>query len=282
MEAPLVSRHGVNSPWAPKPWRVTSVRRENLDTVTLVAEPDHGGPAPISQPGQFNMLYVFGIGEIPISISSIGPRSITHTIRSVGAVSEALTRLSERELIGIRGPFGHPWPLPSAEGLSLLLMAGGVGLAPLRPVVEEALRTPKRFGPVHLLYGTRDPEHILYRDELSLWSRGGIKVHLTVDTADQSWEGDVGVVTQLLDRLSLDFSETVAFLCGPEIMMRFCIDGLVERGALGRRIFLSMERNMKCALAWCGHCQYGSVFVCKDGPVFQYEALAHNLKVKEL
>jgi NAD(P)H-flavin reductase len=228
------------------------------------------------------MLYVFGLGEVPISISSIGSRSLHFSIRKVGAVSEALTQLRPGSKLGVRGPFGQGWPLHTVAERSLLVMGGGVGLAPLKPVIEWALQSEKRWAEVHVLHGARDPEHILYADGLKRWHEAGIEIMVTVDSAPASWNGPVGVVTKLLDQMRWIPGKTLALLCGPEIMMRFSADQLLQAGMSPQSIYLSMERNMKCALGWCGHCQYGRHFVCKDGPVFRYDRIAAQLRVKEL
>jgi NAD(P)H-flavin reductase len=272
---------GISIMWTPEPWRVLSVRPENFENVTLEVEPD-GSVYRQAEPGQFHMLYAFGIGEIPISISSIGAGTFQYTIRRVGAVSEALSRLKPGERLGLRGPFGQSWPLKNHEARALLLVAGGVGLAPLKPVIDIALEERTRWTSVHVLYGTRDPEHILFAAEAQRWREAGLDVLVTVDSAPAAWNGPVGVVTQLFDQITTNVKETLALLCGPEIMMRFSADKLLQMGLHPQRIYLSMERNMKCAIGLCGHCQYASHFVCRDGPVFRYDRIANLLRVKEL
>jgi NAD(P)H-flavin reductase len=268
--------------WTPETWRITRVREENSEVATLEVEPAGDVRARLAEPGQFYMLYAFGVGEVPISISSIGKGTLQFTIRRVGAVSEALCRLKPGEGLGLRGPFGQPWPLHDPKPKELLLIAGGVGLAPLKPVIEAAIRERGRWTAVHVLYGTRDPEHILYAAESRMWRQAGLDVLITVDCAQADWNGPVGVVTQLFDQIDWKPQQTLALLCGPEIMMRFSVDNLLEAGLHPQSIYLSMERNMKCALGFCGHCQYGSHFICKDGPVFRYDRVARNLRVKEL
>jgi len=235
-------------------------------------------------PGQFNMLTVFGVGEAAISISGApnGARLI-HTIRDVGAVSHALTRLQPGDQLGLRGPFGVGWPIGAAQKKDVLIIAGGLGLAPLRSVLYHIVAHRTQFGVVTLLYGARRPEDILYPSEVEHWRQSlEINVALTVDHADASWRGRVGVVTQLIDQARFQPHNTLAMVCGPEVMMRFVASTLVERAIDAQNIFLSMERNMKCAVGHCGHCQFGSSFICRDGPVLSYQKLRPLLKIKEL
>ncbi len=236
-------------------------------------------------PGQFNMLYLFGIGEVPISISGDPVREdlLVHTVRKVGTVTEAIGRLKQGESIGVRGPFGTPWPLEESKGDDLLLIAGGVGLAPLRPVIYEVLARRGEYGRFLLLYGARTPADILYKRELQRWrGRFDMYVDVTVDSAPSGWRGHVGVVTTLIERARFDPFHTTAMVCGPEVMMRFAVRALKERGLGEERIFLSMERNMKCGIGLCGHCQFGPYFVCKDGPVFRYDRIKDLLWRKEV
>ncbi len=268
--------------WTPEPWRVIRVREDNAEVVTLEVLPENKAYERTAEPGQFYMLYVFGIGEVPISLSSIGSQSLHFTIRRVGAVTEALGRLKAGSVLGMRGPFGQPWPLYDGSRKELLLMAGGVGLAPLKPVIESALEQRDRWTAVHVLYGTRDPSQILYAAEAQLWQERGLNMLVTVDSARAGWTGPVGVVTKLLDQIQWQKEATLALICGPEIMMRFSADKLLQAGLDPEQVYLSMERNMKCALGFCGHCQYGSHFICKDGPVLRYDRIAGHLRIKEL
>lgn len=269
---------GLSSePMSPRPYRIGRIGRETNDTFTFSLAPlDDGGGVPFA-PGQFNMLYVFGVGEVPISISSDPSESpdIKHTTRVVGPVTRAMCRLRRGQTLGVRGPFGSPWPMDAAKGRDLVIVAGGIGMAPLRPVVYEALAQRKSFDKVVLLYGARTPQELLYRQELERW-RGklDLEVHVTVDRALADWRGNVGVVTKLIGRSLFDPSTCVAMVCGPEVMIRFSIRELENRGVSPDRIYVSMERNMKCAIGFCGHCQYGPLFVCKDGPVFRYDRVA--------
>ncbi len=258
----------------PVPFRVVRRRRETNDTWTLFLAPPEGFPYAFL-PGQFNMLYVYGVGEVPISISGnpLLPIPVAHTIRRVGAVTHALTSLKVGDIIGVRGPFGRPWPVELAEEKDVVIVAGGIGLAPLRPAIYHLLEHRERFGNVVLLYGARTPSDLLYKRELEQWrGRFDMEVLVTVDRGDERWYGHVGVVTTLFTQAErmFDPEKTVAFICGPEVMIRFTVREFLVRGVQEGDIFVSMERNMKCGQGLCGHCQFGPFFVCKDGPVFSF------------
>jgi NAD(P)H-flavin reductase len=273
--------------WAaltPRPVTVVERVQETADTWTLTLDP--GDPFAFAA-GQFNMLYAFGAGEAPISISGdpADPTRLVHTIRVVGPVTRALCALEPGEVLGLRGPFGSAWPVDAARGGDALVVAGGLGLAPLRPVLYRLLAEREAFGRVALFYGTRTPADLLFRDELLSWrSRFDMQVYVTVDTdtADTPWRGDVGVVTALIPRARFDPAATTAFVCGPEVMMRFGSMALAGEGVALERIHISAERSMKCAVGHCGHCQYGPDFVCKDGPVYPYDQVAARLRIREL
>ena len=260
-----------NDPMTPVACPVRKVRRELRDTWTVELSPP---PDFRFAPGQFNMLYCFGVGEVPISISSDPAESevLEHTIRSVGAVTRKICELKRGAVLGLRGPFGVPWPVEAAEGHDLVIVAGGVGLAPLRPAICAALRSRDRFGRLALLYGARTAADLLFEADLERWrGRFDTQVEITVDSARLDWRGYVGPVTTLIGRAEFDAGNAVAFVCGPEIMLRFTIAALLQRGVAPERIHVSMERNMKCGIGLCGHCQWGPFFVCKDGPVFRYD-----------
>jgi NAD(P)H-flavin reductase len=269
----------------PKLYTVDSVRQETVDTFTLEIKPPNGELCPRFLPGQFNMLYIFGIGEMAISISG-DPwwrSSFIHTVRAVGTATRALCNLQPGDTIGVRGPFGTSWPGPELLGKDVVLAAGGIGLAPLRPTIYTVLADRERYGRVNLLYGARTPNDLLYTDELSRWrDRPDINLAVTVDTADRGWFGNVGVVTTLIPKIQFDPANTVAVICGPEIMMRFTIMELQKRGITSDNIYVSMERNMKCAVGLCGHCQLGPEFICKDGPVFRFDQLDGIFGKREL
>ena len=274
---------GAPDPFIPQPYRVCAVQRELADTVTLELAPTEGA-RPAFTPGQFNMLYAFGIGEIAISISGASASSaFVHTVRDVGAVSAALTGLEVGDVVGLRGPFGAGWPVRRAEGADIVFVAGGLGLAPLRPAIRHVLARRARYGRVAVLMGCRSPQEILYRAELEQWRRRlDVDVQVTVDHADSDWHGNVGVVPGLIPRAAFDPDDTAAMVCGPEVMMRFTVNALRDAGVDDEGIYLSMERNMKCAVGLCGHCQFGPAFVCKDGPVMRFDTIAPIFSVAEV
>lgn len=262
-------------PMLPAIFNIHRRNAETDDTFTLELEPTDGANVTRFAPGQFNMLYVFGVGEVPISMSGdpSGPRLI-HTTRAVGTVTRAMSELQPGEALGVRGPFGSSWPVDAAAGSDIVVVAGGIGLAPLRPALYQLLTQREKFGRIVLLYGTRTQEEMLYRRELEQWrTRFDLDIFVTVDHATPGWHGNVGVVTTLIPTSSFDPDNTVALVCGPEIMMRFTVQALEKRGVSKEQIYVSMERNMKCATGFCGHCQYGPHFICKDGPVFSFSQI---------
>jgi anaerobic sulfite reductase subunit B len=272
---------------APRRYRVANRIVETHDTVTLeLAALD--APLPPAEPGQFHMLWAFGIGDVPISVSRLaeGPGDpVEHTIRAVGRVTEALCRADRGEIIGVRGPFGTPWGLDqeSANGGDVVVIAGGIGLAPLRPVIDALLDRPDGAPRTHVLVGARSPSDLVFASELDHWKTlDRAQFEVTVDSAEPGWSGNVGVVTKLLARVDLDPEHTIAFICGPEVMIRFAARALVDLGVAASRIRVSMERNMQCAVRRCGHCQLGPAFVCADGPVFPYDQAARLMEVREL
>lgn len=256
----------------PDYYRIVRTEKNTHDTFTIELDTSKSGFQ--FSPGQFNMLYMFGVGEVPISISGnpSDKNKLTHTIRAVGTVTRAMKKLKKGDFLGVRGPFGTSWPVEKAAGADVVLVTGGIGLAPLRPSLYHILSNREKFGKVVLLYGTRTPDDILYRKELEQWrSRFDLEVLVTVDRAAADWKGNVGVVTSLIPRSHFDPPNTVAMLCGPEIMMRFTVQDLQKRGVSADDIYVSMERNMKCGIGFCGHCQCGPTFICKDGPVYPYK-----------
>ncbi len=275
----------VVDPMLPRMYRVQRTRRELADTVTLDLGPVEGGEALSFTAGQFTMLYAAGVGEIPVSISGTpGERhTLTHTVRAVGAVSRALCGLKRGAVVGVRGPFGRGWQVERGLGGDIVLVAGGIGLAPLRSALYAALARRSEYGRVVVLYGARTPVDVLYQRELERWrTRFGVDVAITVDHATASWRGSVGVVTRLIPRAPFEPRRTAALVCGPEIMMRFTAGELVKRGVAPESVYVSLERNMKCAVGFCGHCQYGPYFLCRDGPVFPYHAVQDLLARAEI
>lgn len=269
------------SPLAPAVVRVRSRFTETHDTFTLTLDPPRADYR--FGPGQFNMLYVFGVGEAAISLSGDPDAAeCVHTIRAVGSVTNALARLGTGAAIGVRGPFGSTWPVEAARGKDVVLVTGGIGLAPLRPTIYHLLRHRQEYGRVVLIHGVRTPQDMLFADEIRAWSqRGDFQVLCTVEHADASWQGQVGLVTHLFAQAVFDPARTIAMMCGPEIMMRVTIREFARRGVAEEGLYLSLERNMHCAVGFCGHCQLGPSFVCMDGPVLRYDRMKPFLDVRE-
>lgn len=263
-------------PMQPDLFRIRRVIKETSDSFTLELMPVEAYYVHSFEPGQFNMLYVFGVGEIPISISGdpAHPERLIHTVRAVGAVTNVMNTLEVGDVVGVRGPYGTPWPVKAAKGHDVVFVAGGIGLAPLRSALYQILARREEYGKIVLLYGTRSPEDILYRRDLErLRARFDLEIHVTVDYAGTRWQGNVGVVTKLIPKAPFDPTHALAMVCGPEVMMRFTAAELEKRGVTPDNIYLSLERNMKCAIGFCGHCQFGSWFMCQDGPVFAYSQI---------
>lgn len=268
----------------PSPWVVRSAWEEipGTSSIDMVSA---DGSKPEFAPGQFNMLYLPGIGDIPISISgySEDEKGLIHTVRSVGAVSSALCALSEGDWLGVRGPLGRGWPVDQAKGRDVVVIAGGLGLAPVRPAIQSAISNSDASTKTVVFYGARTPSSVLFKDDLFQWAvSGDADVRTTVDRDEPGWRGNVGVVTSILGRANFDAETAVAFVCGPEVMMRFVVFDLLSRGLSADRIYLSLERNMHCGIGLCGHCQLGPKFICTDGPVFAYSEVADLLTVREL
>lgn len=268
-------------PYVPRPLAIARTVRELGDVFTFWMDVPGGFSF---RPGQFNMLYVHGAGEVPISISGdpAEPSRLVHTVRAVGRVTRAMEALGAGDVLGVRGPYGAGWPLDEVRGRDVLVVAGGLGIAPLRSAVLHVLADRHAYGRFTVLSGFRGPSEILFREDLERWrGRFDCRLDVTVDRAERSWLGNVGVVTQLLEGVSVG-PETAALVCGPEIMMRFVVRELMSRGVLASSIWLAMERNMKCGVGLCGHCQLGPLFVCKDGPVHRFDRLEPLLLVREV
>lgn len=269
-------------PMHPVPVQVTRYVKENEDTFTLTLQPPTGYQFAA---GQFNMLYAFGVGEVPISVSGdpAKPQALVHTVRIVGEVTAALSKLRKGDFLGLRGPFGSSWPLPRTLGRDVVVVAGGIGLAPLRPVIYFALKHRRAFGRLAILYGARSPSDLLFKKEIEKWrGRLDTEVEVTVDRGDHTWRGHTGVVTKLMEKASFDPVSTIAMLCGPEVMIRFAARELEAQGVEDRDIYVSLERNMKCGVGLCGHCQLGREFICKDGPVYDYDHIRRLMAGREL
>ncbi len=270
-------------PMVPEPFVLAGKRRETADTWTLELEPTVGERLPFA-PGQFTMLSAFGAGEVPISISGDpeGDGLLVHTVRAVGLATRAICAAAPGEVLGVRGPFGQPWPVDDLAGGDVLIVAGGIGLAPLRPAILALLARRGRYGRLVLLYGGRSPDQLLFAGELAEWAERGLDVAVTVDSAGPEWLGYVGVVPRLVQRAEFDRANAAAVLCGPEVMMRFTVAALEQSGIGGDRVYASMERNMQCGIGHCGHCQLGPTLVCRDGPVYAWSELQRWLSIREL
>ena len=281
-------------PMVPTIYRVATYKKESYDTFTIGLKPsltpqlheiEPGGIQFNSAPGQFNMLYVFGMGEVPISISESPAEGglLTHTTRDVGSITKAMFALKVADTIGVRGPFGSHWPVEKTIGKDVILVAGGIGLAPLRPVIQMLLANRRNYGRIIILYGARSPRDIIFKENLQKWkAQPGVILYITVDRGSSTWHGSVGVVTRLIPQVRFDPANTIAMICGPEIMMQYTVEALKQRGLSGDDIYVSMERNMKCAIGFCGHCQFGPHFICKDGPVFTYDQLSSLFQKAEI
>jgi NAD(P)H-flavin reductase len=278
-----VSERADSASMVPEPFEVLSRRQDTPDTWTLALQAPGATPVPFL-PGQFMMLSVPGAGEVPISISGDPdhPERLTHTVRAVGLATEAICVAEPGRMLAARGPFGGAWPVEELEGLDVVIAAGGIGLAPLRPAIVRLLARRERYGRLVLLYGGRAPDQLLYLDELDSWRERGLEVHITVDSAGPEWLGHVGVVTRLIPRAQLDGSASAALACGPEIMMRFAVAGLRDAGLAPERIHVSMERNMQCGIGHCGHCQFGPTLVCREGPVYRWSEIEPWIGIREL
>jgi NAD(P)H-flavin reductase len=273
------------NPWLLAPYSVQERKAETADTATIVLAPPTGHPPLRFEPGQFNMLYLFGVGEIPVSICGdpTDPEHVVHTIRSAGRISAALGGVTTGATVGVRGPYGTGWPIEEATGKDVVIVAGGLGLPPLRPVLLEMLRRRDRYGRIEIIYGAKSPRDLVYYDQIQAWrARSDLRFQTTVDTAGPDWYGDVGVVTTRLPDSRFEPKNTIALICGPEIMMKLAAQALVQRGVDRNAIWVSLERNMKCAIGLCGHCQFGSDFVCRDGPVVRYGTVERAFAFREL
>jgi NAD(P)H-flavin reductase len=282
---PQPGQAAASEPMTPAPYQVVARVPENHDCATLGLRP-LGAPLPAPRPGQFMMLYAFGVGEVAISVSGLpedGDGLLTHTIRDVGPVSGALRRARPGTVVGVRGPFGTSWELEPAAGRDVVIVGGGVGLAPLRPVILAALAQRDRYRRVTVISGARAPADFLFGREHQNWAERAVAdLHRTIDVPASGWDGEVGFVTEPLARMQVDPVRTAAFLCGPEVMMRLCAQTLMGKGVPPGAIRVSLERNMKCGVGLCGHCQLGELLICRDGPVVGYDVAESLLSVREL
>jgi NAD(P)H-flavin reductase len=269
------------NPYIPSPAEIRTIKKQipDVTSYTMAFLDDHLQQTFTFAAGQFNMLSLAGIGEAAISFSSDpdNHESFTHTIRVVGNVTRAIAKLREGDRIWVRGPYGHPWPLDTVEDHDLMIIAGGIGLAPLRPVIMQRLAHNRR-GQLELLYGARTPAELLFQEEYDAWQQAGAKIKLTVDQVPDhnTWSHGRGVVTTLLEKAETKPASGYAFVCGPEIMMRFVVRDLIKKHWPPAQIFLSLERRMECGFGICGRCQIDATYVCKNGPVYSY-AVVKNL-----
>lgn len=232
------------------------------------------------QPGQFNMLYIFGIGEVAISIVSDPQHTdeLVHTIRAVGRVTNALSKLNPGDRLGVRGPFGRGWPLQDLQGRDILVVTGGLGCAPSVSIINYIMLRRQQFGRLAIIQGVKHSEELIWHEHYEQWmQQQNTQVLLAADVAGHGWPWHTGLVTELLPQVELDISQAATMLCGPEMMMQATSKQLIDRKTPANQIWLSMERNMQCAVGSCGHCQYGPDFVCKDGPVFNYASIQNRL-----
>lgn len=276
---PLTQRGSMT----PVAHRVVDVVHETRETVTLTLDPVSDAVAAPAA-GQFTMLWAWGAGEVPISVSALAPEGrLVHTIRDVAGVTKTLCASKRGDVLGVRGPYGRGWGVESARGHDLVIVAGGIGLAPLRPVVHAVLADRAAFGRVSLVVGSRTEQELLFRAELDgWWHAHDIDVRTIVDRSSPGWSGSVGVVTGELVGLTLDPARTRAMVCGPEVMMRVVAQHLTDREVPASAIEVSVERNMQCAVKTCGHCQVGPFFACTDGPVLTWDVVGSLLTVREL
>ena len=264
----------------PQAFNLSSRRQDTADTFTLRLEPQ-AGATPAIAPGQFMMVYAFGVGEVPISVSGASATEVVLTVRAVGAVSRAICSAPVGGMLGLRGPLGNSWPIGAAAGADVIVVAGGIGLAPLRMLIRQVVGERAAFSAFCVLYGARTPGDLLYLDELEGW-RQAADVAVTVDAADAAWTGQVGVVPKLVGAAQFAGATAHAFLCGPEIMMDFTIQALIKRGVPPERIHLSMERHMDCGVGLCGHCQLGPTLICRDGAIYNHAEIGALMGVREL
>jgi NAD(P)H-flavin reductase len=273
--------------WMPVPARIVAVKDENFNTRTYQLQVIDPGIRKLYRwiPGQFNMIWVPGVGEAAISISSDSTDTeyLSHTIRVVGSVTRAMMRMGVGGTVGLRGAFGTGWPMDKLEGREVVIVSGGIGLAPLRPVVYTLMRDRAKYRRVVLLYGCRTPEDRLYREELEKWAAERIiDVLVTVDNATPTWVGPVGVVTKLMQRIRVNAEHTTVLVCGPRILNRVAAWNFLQLHVPPDHVYVSLERNMNCGFGRCGHCQYGPKFVCRDGPVFAFDQIADIFAKEEV
>ncbi len=275
---PFAELHGDqrNNPYVIRPATILEKIREaeDINTYRLQLVDEETRRQFRFQAGQFNMVYLFGVGEVAISIVSDPdePALLDHTIRTVGRVTKAVADLQPGEALGIRGPFGEGWPLEEAKGRNVVIVTGGLGCAPVVGAIEYIFRRRAQYGSIKILHGVKTPHDLLYRERFDHWRRApDTEVLLTSDQPDKTWNYHIGVVTELFEQVSIDPAKSTVLMCGPEIMMRLGVPILMRRGIPATAMYVSLERHMECGIGLCGHCQMGPYFLCKDGPVMRYD-----------
>jgi sulfhydrogenase subunit gamma (sulfur reductase) len=268
----------LKNEYVPHPAVIESIQTESFDTKTFrIAFEDKAlAGSFLYKPGQFIQVSLLGIGEAPISIASCPGRKgfLELTIRAAGKLTSAIHKLRPGDKIHIRGPYGNSFPLEEVAGKDLYFIAGGIGLPPLRGLIKSVLYGRGNFGKIKILYGAKTPNELCFKEELKTWRQvENTEIYLTVDEPDQSWQGDVGVVTKLWDKADMTTSNGVAYVCGPPVMIKFVVLNLLKSGFKDENIYITLERYMKCGIGKCGHCNIGDKFVCTDGPVFSYAQL---------
>ena len=260
--------------YLPHSAKIIARRQESPTIFTLQTEfIEDPQPSYFFQPGQFNMLYLYGVGEVAISIASDPDvhTYLSHTIRAVGRVTKALHKLKEGDEIGIRGPYGKGWPIQEAQGKDVIIVTGGLGCAPTVSVINYILARRELYGALTILQGVKHSDDLIFQKQYALWRQApNTQVHIAADCAGPKWPWAIGYVTDMIQSLTLEPDKTITMMCGPEMMMHAAIGALIKKELPEEAIYLSMERNMACGVGHCGHCQYGGFFVCKDGPVFAY------------
>jgi NAD(P)H-flavin reductase len=271
------------SAMVPASFEVVEKHQDTADVWTLELVAESGEPFEF-EPGQFTMLAAGGAGEVPISISGDPdkPERLIHTVKAVGLATAAICAAERGQVLSVRGPFGRRWPVDQLDGLDVMIVAGGIGLPPLRPAILRLLAQRERYGRLLLLYSGRSPDELLFTVELDEWSQRGLEVMVTVDAASEDWDGHVGVVTRLVRHAALKPGALVAMTCGPELMMRFLVAALSAHGIGPDSVYVSMERNMQCGIGRCGHCQLGPTLVCRDGPVYRWPEVGQWVAIREL
>lgn len=263
--------------YLPHPATIIARKQESSTIFSLKTQFIDAQHHPISfSPGQFNMLYLYGVGEVAISIASDPAEKtyLSHTIRAVGHVTKALQALQPNDQIGIRGPYGHGWPLKQTEGKDIVIITGGLGCAPTVSVINYILARREQYGNLKILQGVKHSDDFIFKKQYAKWQKyPNTEVYIAADQAGPQWPWSTGYITDMIQTLELNPNKTIAMMCGPEMMMHTAINALLKQGMLEADIYLSMERNMACGVGHCGHCQYGGLFVCKDGPVFAYPTI---------